>query len=606
MKRFYILFMLLTVANLAAFTISGTVYENEQPTQAIVKLYNQFPVNNAEPFQQDNSSENGNYEFVFEATGVYYVEAASFDNPEQGIFYENCLEAAAATPIHINQANGEITGIDFDLFFLPEANNEILGTVTDENSTALSDATIKLFMLDTPANPPSIAYSGESGNFEFSNLMDGEYLMQVQHPAFQPYFYDGAMSWPQADIIVLEDSMQMIINPVLTSVNSNTVSGYVEDMTSGQPLADVVISALKQNNQSNNPVQVPTVETDLEGEYELELTPGFYQMYAQDPQSGEIQFFPNAASPLNAQWIHVNNDVTDIDFFLNTSQEGNYSVSGNITVGNQPPATPILAVAVSSDEDWEDVTMTDSTGDYEFPSLPEGDYYIFTINDQNTPTYYQDAIDFQEAELVTVNSDISNLNIDAQMPQETGYYEVSGYVSDEENQPVQNATVLFLDEDGAVADFAFTNNLGQYSSPYLSGINYTAIATKTFYNTDSELVTVYGNQSQDFCINQNAVFNSDGSIAENPLNLKVYPNPFNPNANISFSLTEKSSTMKLEIYNIKGQIVVRKMISNLKPGKHNLEWNGKDMHGNSIGSGIYLLKITIDKTVASKKILMLQ
>jgi hypothetical protein len=608
MKRitFIIITLFLAVSNLFAFSISGNVYYDSEPQQAVLKLYDQFPCMGAEPLHQMDSTEDGSYEFTLEVSGVFYMEAASLDNPNLGIFYENSLQSIEATPIHINQANPEISGIDFDLALLPQGNNSISGTVTGNNETVLNEATIKLFMLEPPNNPPMITFSNENGHYEFMSLVDGEYLMQVHYPGYQPYFYDGVMGWPQADEIVLEDSAQVIIDPVLSSMNSNSVCGHVEDVETGLPLEGILVNALRQNEQSNNPLPIPSAETNAVGEYCLELTPGFYQIYAQDPQSGQIQFYQDAESPLNAEWILVNNEVDNINFVLDTSTDDNYSVSGKITVGNLPPPTPILAVAVSSDEDWEDVTMTDSTGDYEFPSLPEGDYYILALNDQNTPTYYQNEIDFQEAELVTVDSDISNLNIDAQVPQETGYYEVSGYVSDEENQPVQNATVLFIDDEGNVADFAFTNNLGEYNSPYLSGLNYTAIATKTFFTTDTELVAVYGNQSQDFVINRSETSYSTNVAPENPLALKVHPNPFNPNTTISFSLSKTTSQVKLDIYNIRGQLVKGKIFPYLEAGMHNFTWNAKDVQGDSIGSGVYLLKIATDKVFSTKKMLLLQ
>jgi hypothetical protein len=608
MKRIYLILITLFLAasNLFAFSISGNVYDNSEPQQAILKLYDQFPCMSAEPVQQIDSTEDGSYEFTLEVSGVYYVEAALLDNPNLGIFYENSLQPIAATPIHIHQTNPEVTDIDFDLALLPQANNSISGIVTGNNATVLTDATIKLFMLEPPNNPPMVTFSNENGYYEFVSLVDGEYLMQVHYLGYQPYFYDGAMGWPQADVIVLEDSTQVTIDPVLTAMNTNSVCGYVEDLQSGEALEGVEIYALRQNEQSNNLVPIPSAETNADGQYCLDLPAGFYLFYAQDPQSGEIQFYQDAESPLNAEWVLVNNDINSIDFVLDTSIDDNYSVSGKITVGNIPPITPILAVAVSSDEDWEDVTMTNSAGDYEFPSLPEGEYYIMAFSDQNTPTYYQNAIDFQEAELVTVDSDISNLNIDVEIPQETGYYEVSGYVSDQENQPVQNATVLFLDENGDVADFAFTNGLGAYNSPYLSGLNYTAIATKTFFTTDIELVAVLGNQSQDFVINPTQTSYNTNSIPENPLALKVYPNPFNPNTTISFSLSETASQVKLEIYNVKGQLVKSKIFPYLEAGSHHFTWNAKDAHGDSIASGVYLLKIATDKIVSTKKMLLLQ
>ena len=58
--------------------------------------------------------------------------------------------------------------------------------------------------------------------------------------------------------------------------------------------------------------------------------------------------------------------------------------------------------------------------------------------------------------------------------------------------------------------------------------------------------------------------------------------------------------MKIEIYNIKGQLVETLINENKPAGYHTVEWNAKDM-----SSGIYFYKLTTDyKTFIKKMILM--
>jgi hypothetical protein len=72
--------------------------------------------------------------------------------------------------------------------------------------------------------------------------------------------------------------------------------------------------------------------------------------------------------------------------------------------------------------------------------------------------------------------------------------------------------------------------------------------------------------------------------------LKIYPNPFNPEVNISFSTTTNNN-VKINIYNIRGQKITTLYDGKLSAGQHTFHWNGKDSNGRSAASGIYLLRV---------------
>ena len=83
-----------------------------------------------------------------------------------------------------------------------------------------------------------------------------------------------------------------------------------------------------------------------------------------------------------------------------------------------------------------------------------------------------------------------------------------------------------------------------------------------------------------------------------------YPNPFNPETNISFNLKD-SGNVKLEIYNIKGQKVKTLLNNKLEAGKHSLVWNGTNSNNKPAASGVYFFRMEADnKTLVHKCILM--
>jgi len=83
-----------------------------------------------------------------------------------------------------------------------------------------------------------------------------------------------------------------------------------------------------------------------------------------------------------------------------------------------------------------------------------------------------------------------------------------------------------------------------------------------------------------------------------------YPNPFNPETTINFSLAEDTKNAKIEIYNLKGQKIKQYSIFN---NQFSIVWDGKDDNGKQVSSGVYFYKMKADdKTIATRKCLMLK
>jgi hypothetical protein len=84
----------------------------------------------------------------------------------------------------------------------------------------------------------------------------------------------------------------------------------------------------------------------------------------------------------------------------------------------------------------------------------------------------------------------------------------------------------------------------------------------------------------------------------------AFPNPFNPVTTITYNLN-KQGYIELSIYNMAGQLVKTLHKGHAIPGLNQIQWNGTDVNGEPVSSGIYLCKMnSSDKTDFIKLVLM--
>lgn len=152
------------------------------------------------------------------------------------------------------------------------------------------------------------------------------------------------------------------------------------------------------------------------------------------------------------------------------------------------------------------------------------------------------------------------------------------------------------------------DNNGTYWMDVKAGI-YDVSAQLNNYLTDSILGLEVLENSTLSNNSFNLVYNvgtNDNRILQIAELIGNYPNPFNPNTQISFSTTQNMVTTEISIYNLKGQKIKQLVNEQLPAGDHLVVWNGTNENGKSVASGIYLYKMKSGKYIASKKMILLE
>lgn len=85
-----------------------------------------------------------------------------------------------------------------------------------------------------------------------------------------------------------------------------------------------------------------------------------------------------------------------------------------------------------------------------------------------------------------------------------------------------------------------------------------------------------------------------------------YPNPFNPSTTIPVKL-KKAGKVRIDIFNAAGTKVTTLGLQRLNRGQGYLKWNGKNSQGQTLPSGVYIYRLSVDgKNYGSRKMVLLR
>jgi hypothetical protein len=92
----------------------------------------------------------------------------------------------------------------------------------------------------------------------------------------------------------------------------------------------------------------------------------------------------------------------------------------------------------------------------------------------------------------------------------------------------------------------------------------------------------------------------DAMIANDFALISNYPNPFNPETTINFTLNN-NETINLSIFNSHGQKVAEVASGEYNAGSHAVNFDGKD-----ISSGVYYTKLSSANSVVTGKMVLVK
>jgi len=157
--------------------------------------------------------------------------------------------------------------------------------------------------------------------------------------------------------------------------------------------------------------------------------------------------------------------------------------------------------------------------------------------------------------------------------------------------------------DITIADGSFYIAIYEYSNASAIGLD-TSMNGHSYKKTAAGWEAITNGEVMLHIIVENGPSGSDDPIVT-PIVFAAsnYPNPFNPETTINYSIPKDGLTT-LTIYNTKGQVVRTLANNNVKAGNYKVTWNGRDDNGNAVANGIYFYRLESDNQRIIRKMLL--
>ncbi|GJQ21662.1 MAG: hypothetical protein HBSIN02_20170 [Bacteroidia bacterium] len=84
-----------------------------------------------------------------------------------------------------------------------------------------------------------------------------------------------------------------------------------------------------------------------------------------------------------------------------------------------------------------------------------------------------------------------------------------------------------------------------------------------------------------------------------------YPNPFNPETTIRFQIPE-AARVSLKVFDLLGREVATLVNDEMDVGFHSVTWNGRNLYGQQVASGVYFFRIEAGSFVETRRMLLVR
>jgi hypothetical protein len=620
------LVVLIFISLLAGIANSEDIelYNNGGVIRGNVFNENGHPLNNAQVVIYNNlrnavdsvrTSMGGKFE-IWLKSGQYFISASAYNYCRQ--YYPGTYLFDDAQTIDIYPA--QIKGVAFNLI----SGGMISGEVYTSADAVPTEFLITAIKIDQPHKNWQtterfvVSYHGD---YCLEGLLSGYYKVVIRGCSYQTLYYDDVLTLNEAEIIpVISGEVSSGIDFTLIRPGIGKINGRVINIASFLPIRGAEICAYQWHYLESEPNNAITL-TNENGEFELELTGGYYYITAAIESGTNLNdvirvyydrcYDQSLAMPVE---VEANEVISGIDFNVDLAKNYNLALDGFLVDhdSGEPIQDARLTVINSITGEPVSTGNSDCNGDFIIRNLLSGSYLVKVEGPGLVTSFWPNVFDWQDAEAVIMGNTNQTLCNGGAITQDYGTpgFIIAGTVNGSDG-PLKNVRIYAINTfDGRVA-YTQSNGVGEYqiTSGLYNG-DYMIFADLFGYDGEYYPEIIHLDLLQaplfadvDFYLEP--MFVDINTITNLPFSTKLmgnYPNPFNSTTEILFSMDRHDNT-QVEIYNIIGQIVdVVPVIT--EPGLNSITWNARTLSGGNVASGVYFYRI--DGSPEIRKMLFLK
>ena len=177
-------------------------------------------------------------------------------------------------------------------------------------------------------------------------------------------------------------------------------------------------------------------------------------------------------------------------------------------------------------------------------------------------------------------------NLAAEMNSSFYIDEVSGTIK------IACAGAEALNGDMTIVNLKFKANedIGLATETQVEGMYFMANETDLTGNIHNGTIMINGFAT--------GIYNETNSVET----LNCYPNPFNNELNIKYTVINDNEKISIEIYDIFGKLITTIVDGNHRAESYQLSWDGSDAYGNPLQNGLYFIRMNTNNEVKILKI----
>ena len=434
----------------ASYIIAGTVKDSESKA-----------VSGAAITLTDKSDPSKTYVGITDGTGNYQIPAVpdgsySIKVEKEGKTIGSSSVSVAGSDITAESGEGNIT--------VSKPTFNVAGTVKDSESKAVSGATITL----TDKSDPSKTYVGitdGTGNYQIPAVPDGSYSIKVEKEGKTI----GSSSVSVAGSDITAESGE---GNITVSKPTFNVAGTVKDSES-KAVSGATITLTDKSDPSKTYVGI----TDGTGSYQIPGVPdGSYSIKVEkEGKTIGTSSVSVAGSDITAESGKGNITVSKPTFIIagTVKDSDSKAVSG---------AT--ITLTDKSDPSKTYVGITDGTGSYQIPGVPDGSYSIKVEKEGKT---------IGTSSVSVAGSDITAESGKGNITVSKPTFIIAGTVKDSDSKAVSGAAIILTDtSDPSKTYVGITDGNGNYQIPGVPDGSYSIKVEKEGKTLGTSSVSVAG------------------------------------------------------------------------------------------------------------------